>query len=844
MLYFCCDDDRRRNEIALRDDLNGIEFLEVEEDQSTLYVHFIHDPTGLGVTRENVKIEGGDRIPDIQVIKAMVQVDPRSGSPDPVLVVEVDTPGDFSTYTLRLEPTGSSRLSGLDVVLRAVDFSFKVNCETKFDPLQSLVCPPEPRIEPALDYLARDYLSLRQLMLDRLAVLLPAWKERNPADLGITLVELFAYLGDQLSYRQDAVATEAYLGTCRMRTSARRHARLVDYFMHDGCNARACVQVRVPDGTSPFALKDATFYSAVPGLPTRIRPGSTEHDRLKNSGAIAFKLMTPETLAPEHNELHFYAWGARQCCLPKGAVRATLRGKLVNLKPGMVLIFVEVRSPRTGDPDDATLSNRHAVRLTEVSYGSDPLGGRFDLPPTDEPLSLTDIRWSDEDALPFPLCISAETVQQYGAAFVDHVTIALGNIVLADHGDEIVEDLGVVPEDSVLRVLTSSGDYGPGKEACVQDRLELAPARYRPFLRNGPVSQAVPLNVDPTSPSARMAMRYAPKDALPQITLNDGTSEPWEARLDLLSSRSEDKHFVLEVETDGSSRLRFGDGKHGRRPSAGGRFIAHYRVGNGFTGNVGANTLLHCVSSEGSIESVSNPLSAVGGVEPESIEEVRQYAPFAFRPQSLPGQPERPDGRTLGRAVTPVDYAAVTETHSEVQRAAASFRWTGSWRTVSVTVDRLGGGPVSQTFEDHLRKYLEQYRLAGHDLEIEPPKPVALEITMQVRIKPGYFASQIRRELLGIFSNRVLSDGRRGVFHADHLTFGQTVYLSPLYAAAQTVDGVESVDITTFQRRDQPGTSALDDGRLTLGRVEIARLDNDPNFPERGTFTLNVEGGR
>jgi hypothetical protein len=49
---------------------------------------------------------------------------------------------------------------------------------------------------------------------------------------------MLAYAADQLSYYQDAVATEAYLGTARRRTSARRHARLVDYFMHDGANAR------------------------------------------------------------------------------------------------------------------------------------------------------------------------------------------------------------------------------------------------------------------------------------------------------------------------------------------------------------------------------------------------------------------------------------------------------------------------------------------------------------------------------------------------------------------------------------------------------------------------------
>src|SRR5882672_151088 len=70
---------------------------------------------------------------------------------------------------------------------------------------------------------------------------MPEWRERHVPDIGITLVELLAYVGDYLSYYQDAVATEAYLDTARQRISVRRHARLVDYFMHEGCNARAWV---------------------------------------------------------------------------------------------------------------------------------------------------------------------------------------------------------------------------------------------------------------------------------------------------------------------------------------------------------------------------------------------------------------------------------------------------------------------------------------------------------------------------------------------------------------------------------------------------------------------------
>src|SRR6185436_585892 len=118
-------------------------------------------------------------------------------------------------------------------------------------------CPPPQRSEPDINYLAKDYASFRQLILDRLAVIMPDWRERHVPDLGITLVELLAYAGDHLSYYQDAVATEAYLDTARKRVSVRRHARLVDYRMHEGNNARAFVTVSVSDDVE---LEAERFY--------------------------------------------------------------------------------------------------------------------------------------------------------------------------------------------------------------------------------------------------------------------------------------------------------------------------------------------------------------------------------------------------------------------------------------------------------------------------------------------------------------------------------------------------------------------------------------------------------
>ena len=159
-------------------------------------------------------------------------------------------------------------------------------------------------------------------------------------------------------------------------------------------------------------------------------------------------------------------------------------------------------------------------------------------------------------------------------------------------------------------------------------------------------------------------------------------------------------------------------------------------------------------------------------------------------------------------------------------------------------MDRKGGAKVNPEFEMALRRFLDRYRMAGHDLEIEDPHYVYLEIDMTVCIEPNHFLSQVGLALSRRFSSDILPDGSLGVFHPDRFTFQQAVYLSPLYAAAEAVAGVASVNITKFQRLGMESSEALERGKLELGRLEVARLDNDPNFPEHGVFRLMLEGGK
>jgi hypothetical protein len=101
--------------------------------------------------------------------------------------------------------------------------------------------------------MAADYDSLLRLMLDRLAARMPGWQRLNEADLGLALLELFAYAGDQAAYLIDRVALEGYLRTATQRESVAKLARLIDYALDPGAAAETLLVLQ-GDGSAPFVL--------------------------------------------------------------------------------------------------------------------------------------------------------------------------------------------------------------------------------------------------------------------------------------------------------------------------------------------------------------------------------------------------------------------------------------------------------------------------------------------------------------------------------------------------------------------------------------------------------------
>lgn len=833
-----CKAPQRRHQVRAHPHINGLDYLETDLESLTLTVFFL-GKAPVALQAENVVIEGGRRISNIKVLS--VEVFP-TGTPelDDFMVVQIDKFGDFSTYTLRIvEKDAQQQLqphSAFDRRYDRVAFSFKADCTDGLDCRPSNACPLQQRSEPNINYLAKDYASFRQLMFDRLSLLMPGWNERHVPDIGVALVEVLAYVGDHLSYYQDAVATEAYLDTARQRISVRRHARLVDYTLNEGCNARTWICVQTANDLS-LAAQDISFITRLPQL-----PDSFEQSALHEIPNSAYEVFEPvsktaaiQLYAGQH-AMPFYTWGDHECCLLKGATSATLQGQW-QLQAGEVLILEEAISPTTGKAQDADLKHRHPVLLTAVTPNIDPL---FPEQP------LTDISWAAEDALPFPLCLSALIYQQTDASTtaqqqqqsltpphpcqrVEGISFARGNLILVDHGSTILNE--------VLPVVESGQTTPQCLDVGVLTEVSTIQKPYQAVLQRAPLVFSQPWAV---STAAKHMLQQDERLALPAVHLAADTGEIWQVRADLLASHAHEAHVVVEMANDGQAHLRFGDGELGKQPIAGTQFFASYRIGRGDAGNVGANSIRHLVtrnlSLSGASIQVHNLLPAVGGKLPEPLAQAKLFAPHSFR-------------NRLERAITAADYVAIVERDfpAQVQHAVARIDWTGSRYQVVVAVDAVGSHAADESLLQAITAHLYRYRRIGHDVVVKAARTIALYIGLKVCVADAYLQGQVKAALLQAFSNRRLPDGSLGFFHPDRLSFGEDIHLSKLVAAAHAVTEVESVVVTQCQRLFDPlpsNNEALESGVLALELFEIARLDNDPSMPENGKLDLFMEGGR
>jgi hypothetical protein len=569
-----CREERRREDVRAAS-LFGLDYVEVvDEQQLTLNVFFL-GKAPKKLEKANVVLTGGRRIRDVQIKSVSVKRQPDP-TLDDYLEVRVTKPGDFSDYTISLvkavsgQPTNDP-MDGFDPRYHQVSFSFKASCPSDLDCEQPCNCPPPQRKQPDIDYLAKDYESFRQLILDRLALIMPEWNETHAPDLGITLVELLAYAGDYLSYYQDAVATEAYLGTARRRISVRRHARLVDYLMHDGCNARAWLTIWT-DFDEQFDPARIYFITPYPGAPVDkhiLTPAN-----LVGVDASSYEAFEPLywnggqslTIFKAHSEIPFYTWGDCECCLAPGSTSATLTDAWVDppappgtgtgtpttptgtppvgtppigtTTPGTpaapatqpTIRAAAAISTTTSDGPPEKIRNLH-LKVGDILIFEEVLGPKTGQAPDADPSHRQAVRLTKVTPGVDPLygqqpygtpIVEIEWASEDALTFplcissqqpppdcgcLENVSVARGNVILVDNGLDRQEVLGTVPTNSATPQCP---------KCCEPASVAIKAGRFRPVLSQQPLTFSVPL---PPPCSAADFIRQDPRQALSWISL-------------------------------------------------------------------------------------------------------------------------------------------------------------------------------------------------------------------------------------------------------------------------------------------------------------------------------------
>lgn len=762
-------------------------------------------PTTIFPLRGGTRLIAGDQPGQVQVVKV------QAGATPEMLRLVVRPIGDYSTYTL-----GVSHGNDFDPLFSEIEFKFRPGC---FNLNCAPVGAPEARpAEPAIDYLARDYDSLKHVLINAMRDRVPEWAPTSEADLDQVLIDLMAAEGDELADYQDRVMNEAYIARVRKRVALARHGRLMDYHLQEGNQADTLLALKI---SIPSATIAADF-------------GVWSGTDWKLDGAVIFKAARKQPCKSVLNEMQLYTWNGVVTALEAGSTAAEI-ALPAPLNPALqadaddfvdllrsgdhpLLLIEQKLNPETGGSSGVDKSARQIVTLLQGAGAAervfDPLAGQF----------LVRVHWRPEDRLKRRYCFITDCT---GQPPTTGVSAFHGNLMRATEGRPY--RITFRPPGTVLGPMNSSNFLFTSEAQFETTR------RWGTIFRlpEGPLAYLEPPAGGETPPRSTLRVTALP------------SGDVWTEQTDLIESESEDQDFIVETDEARQSLLRFGNGVNGMAWNVEESGRVEFQVGGGAAGNVGPDALVNFDRGAfPAIMQVWNPLDVTNGRDPEPAEDARRRIPEAYRARQL-------------RAVTLSDYVKRARELPEVSNAYARYAWTGSWRTVRVLIDPADTEDLSDSLRARLEQHLDAVRLIGEDLEIRGAQFVALDIKVRVCVHKDYWPEDLRNELELEFSSGYTADGRPGFFNPNLWTFGQPLYASQIVGRALAVTGVDRVLLVAIRRWDgligpHTVTVIVDPGdgpsrsteKIEVRPFEIIRVDNDPSQMEHGRIRFEMEGGR
>ena len=249
----------------------------------------------------------------------------------------------------------------------------------------------------------------------------------------------------------------------------------------------------------------------------------------------------------------------------------------------------------------------------------------------------------------------------------------------------------------------------------------------------------------------------------------------WAEKPTLFGSAPTERAYALSTDEQGRLFAVFGDGEHGARlPSGTNNVRARYRQGLGSAGNVGADTLTQLLSRPPGLKSVANAVAASGGTDAEPAGQLRRSLPLGTR--------------TIGRAVSLLDYEDFALAFSGIAKAQARVLHRASGLLIAVTVAGPGGTPLAAT--NPVRANLLAALKASGDPHVDvvllDHQPRSFRLGLKVRRLPDYAIEPVLEKV---------DAALRARFGFDARALAQPVQQSDLIATVHSVPGVLAVDL-------------------------------------------------
>jgi len=254
-----------------------------------------------------------------------------------------------------------------------------------------------------------------------------------------------------------------------------------------------------------------------------------------------------------------------------------------------------------------------------------------------------------------------------------------------------------------------------------------------------------------------------------------------------------------------------------------------YRIGGGQVSNVGINVInqIGTVSfyvngpSETTNSSVVNSLScnnvtaAIGGSNPPTTEEVRQYVSFNFAAQN--------------RAVTINDYESIIRTMPSQFGAPGKVSIMEEDNKIKIKMlsyDNSGNLTeiVSNTLKNNVASYLSNYRMINDYISVETANVIDLAIEIDVILDSTQSQGQVVTNIINI-TNSFFSPLNREL--------GQNVYISELKRLIQSENGVISTSgIFVYNRVGGEYSSSQTSQVYEDSETRLIKLVNETIFAE------------